>query len=81
MVHCVRGPDGPAVSEVIALEDLAGGLDAAQFTVTPLFVAPRAGQPLAWSGSVPVRAGRHLEAAGYDVRALLGVGPASEEHW
>lgn len=80
VVHCVRGPAGPAVAEVIAVEDLAGGLDAAQFTVTPVY-ASAAGGALEWTGSLPVRAGRQLEAAGFDVRALLGVEHSPRGTW
>jgi pilus assembly protein CpaF len=72
VVHCSRTPAGPRVTEVIALEDLAAGPEAAQFTVTQLFHRPAPGQPLVWSGNLPVRAERALTAAGFDQRALLG---------
>lgn len=75
VVHCVRLPEGPRVSEVIAVEDLAGGPEAAQFTVTQLFARPAPRQPLVWSGNLPVRASRVLETAGFDVRDLLGASP------
>lgn len=81
VVHCVRGPAGPAVAEVITVEDLAGGLDAAQFTVTPVFASTAPGGALEWTGSLPVRAGRQLHAAGYDVRSLLGVEHAPRGTW
>ena len=42
--------DGPRVTEIVAVEDLAGGPDAAQFTVTELFARPRR--------DAPARAGR-----------------------
>ena len=49
-----RGPDGPRVTEVVAVEDLAAG-DAGGFTATPLVVRPRPDRPLEWSGLVPDR--------------------------
>ena len=36
VVHCARTADGPRVTEIIAVEELAGGVDATQFTCTPL---------------------------------------------
>ncbi len=71
VVHCRRGPDGPVVSEIIAVEDLAGGADATQFTATELFSRDVMGGPLVWSGLVPTRAERQLRQAGFDVRLLL----------
>ena len=71
VVHCARTPDGPRVTEVIAVEDLAGGVDAAQFTATPLFTRTGPGDGLAWTGQVPVRLERLLLTAGTDVRELL----------
>ena len=72
VVHCVRSPAGPIVSEVVAVEDLAGGPEATQFTVTDVCRRSGSDRPLVWSGEVPVRVGRRLAAAGYDVRQLLG---------
>jgi pilus assembly protein CpaF len=74
VVHCGRGPDGPRVTEVIAVEDLAAGPDATQFTVTELFTRPRRDQQLVWTGNLPVRAGRALEESGADLRELFGPG-------
>jgi len=71
VVQCARSPRGPEVTEVIAVEDLAGGPEAAQFTVTELFGRHGPGEPLRWTGSLPVRAERALTAAGFDVRELL----------
>jgi pilus assembly protein CpaF len=81
VVHCERTPQGPRVSEVIAVEDLAGGSDAAQFTVTSVFASTGPDGQLGWSGSVPARATRQLEAAGYDVRQLLGVDKSTRVSW
>jgi hypothetical protein len=62
--------------EVVAVEDLAGGADATQFTATELFRRPAPDRPLVWTGQVPVRLGRNLEASGCDVRRLLSGDPA-----
>jgi pilus assembly protein CpaF len=71
VVHCTRGPAGPVVDEILAVEDLAGGPEATQFTATELFARDELGGPLLWSGQVPTRAARMLRLAGYDVRRLL----------
>jgi pilus assembly protein CpaF len=71
VVHCTRTPAGPRVTEVALVEDLAGGAEATQFTLTEVFRRPGTDQPLAWTGDVPVRAARALADAGHDVRRLL----------
>jgi pilus assembly protein CpaF len=72
VVHCTRTHDGLRVAEIIAIEDLVGSPDATQFTVTELFHRPRHDQPLTWTGQLPVRAGRALREAGFDLREILG---------
>ena len=77
VVHCTRTGDQVQVSEVVAVEDLQTGPDSTAFTVTELFRRDRPDAPLGWCGNLPVRAARPLEAAGHDVRRLLGgAGPA-----
>jgi pilus assembly protein CpaF len=71
VVHCARGPRGPQVTEILAVEDLASG-DATQFTVTELFGRAAPDAPLAWSGLLPSRAGRLFRQAGLEVRDALG---------
>jgi len=71
VVHCARTPRGPRVTEVLAVEDLAGGAEATQFTVTEVFRRAGPDGPLAWTGELPIRAGRALTDAGYDPRRLL----------
>ncbi len=71
VVHCRRGPNGPRVSEVTAVEDQAGGPAATQFTTTDLFTRPRPDAPLNWTGNVPSRLAHAFEEAGYDVAELL----------
>ena len=71
VVHCARGREGPVVTEVLAVEDLAGGADSTQFTVTPLFTRDHNEAPLIWTGQLPVRLGRLLRAADQDLRLLF----------
>ncbi|HEX6421222.1 MAG TPA: ATPase, T2SS/T4P/T4SS family [Acidimicrobiales bacterium] len=71
VVQCARTPSGPRVTEVVTVEDLAGGADATHFTVTEVFRRPGRDEPLAWTGDVPVRAARPLADAGHDVRRLV----------
>jgi len=70
VVHTDRTPEGLRVAEIVAVEDLST-VEATNFTVTEVFQR-RAGEPLRWTGNLPVRAGRTLWNAGFDVRALLG---------
>ena len=71
VVHCTRSGPDVRVGEILAVEELQTGRDAVAFTVTELFARARPHDPLAWTGNLPARAGRMLESAGYDVRALL----------
>ncbi len=71
VVHCARTVDGPRVTEVVAVEDLAAGAEASQFTITELFRRSGPGMPLAWTGNLPSRIERPLAEAGYDLRDLL----------
>ena len=71
VVHCTRGERGPEVTEVLCVEDLAGGADAAQFTTTTV-IERRPGGGLTPTGLVPSRATRAFAAQGFDVRHLLG---------
>jgi pilus assembly protein CpaF len=72
VVQCTRTVAGPAVTEVLAVEDLASGADAAQFTVTEVFRAPVAAGSLSWTGNLPVRCERAFDDHGFDLRALVG---------
>lgn len=71
VVHCTRGPAGPQVSEVLAVEDLAGGPDSVQFTATPVFTRESPESPMAWSGQIPVRLEELLRRSGIDIREVL----------
>lgn len=70
VVHTDRGPDGPQVMSILAVEDLAGGAEAVQFTATDVFERGSSGQ-LEWTGQVPSRLARAFERAGFDVSAML----------
>jgi pilus assembly protein CpaF len=72
VVHCTRAPAGPRVTEIIAVEDLAAGVDAAQLTVTQLFHRPSPDDQLVWTGNVPVRLGRSMHERGISLVDLLG---------
>ncbi|HVF73951.1 MAG TPA: ATPase, T2SS/T4P/T4SS family [Acidimicrobiales bacterium] len=71
VVHCARNGDRVQVMEIAAVEDFQGGRESMAFTVSELFRRERPDAPLRWTGDVPTRARRALEAAGYDVRRLL----------
>jgi pilus assembly protein CpaF len=79
VVHCARTADGPQVTEVLAIEDLAGGAEATQFTATPVFTRAGPRAPLRWSGQVPTRLERLLRQRGVEVRALLTDLPVADE--
>jgi pilus assembly protein CpaF len=71
VVHCSRHGDRVEVDEVVAVEDLQTAEASGAFTVTELFRRAGPGSPLRWTGNLPVRAGRALEAAGIDVLAVI----------
>jgi pilus assembly protein CpaF len=78
VVFSQRGDDGPQVTEVVAVEDLAGPGEGATFTTTALFARPSHSQPLQWTGNVPVRLAERLAADGADcVELLRGTEPGS----
>ena len=76
VVHCTRVGGRVRVTEVVAIEEPQTGPDAVQFTATELFNRARPDEPLTWTGTLPLRAGRALAEAGYDVRELLDGGGA-----
>ena len=71
VVACTRGRSGPRVTEVLAVEDLAAGPDATQFTVTELFNRRGYDRELEWTGNVPVRPGRAFDDASLNLHHLL----------
>ena len=79
VVHATRTPHGPRVSSIVALEDLAGPVDATQFTITEVFRRGGPDEPLRWTGQLPARLGRSLAESGFDIRRILDHGaPASD---
>lgn len=72
VVHSARIDGRVQVTEIIAVEDLQGGADAASFTTTSLFVREGSSAELTWTGNIPSRALRALAGAGYDIRARRG---------
>ncbi len=72
VVHTERGPDGPRVTSILAVEDLVAGPESVQFTTTEVFHRERDGDELTWTELVPMRAGERLERQGHDVRRLCG---------
>ena len=77
VVHCARRAGRVQITEVVAVEDQQSGPEGLRFTVTDLFSRSRWGEPLRWTGNLPVRAARAFEEAGYPVRELFeAAGPA-----
>jgi pilus assembly protein CpaF len=70
VVHCHRGTQGPRVTEVVAVEDVATG-DAGRFTTTPVLTRSRLDRPLQWTGLVPDRLTGRLAAQGVDLSRIL----------
>jgi pilus assembly protein CpaF len=71
VVHSARTADGPRVVEVTAVEELAGGQEAAAFTMTELFRRSHPDLPLAWTGNMPARLARQFERSGVNLNGLL----------
>lgn len=71
VVHAERGPKGPRVTSIVAVEDLLGAADATQFTITEVFARPSADEPLTWSGNVPSRLAAAFRHVGDDIRRYL----------
>jgi pilus assembly protein CpaF len=69
VVHSVRGPSGPQVSQITAVEDPNAG--AATFTCTDVFDRSGPDGELRWTGHLPTRLDAQLRAAGTDLRAVL----------
>jgi pilus assembly protein CpaF len=71
VVHAERGPDGPRVMSILAVEDLTAGPEAVQFTTTELFSRARHDAPLEPTGQMPLRSARRLNQVTADLRSLL----------
>ncbi len=64
VVHTERGPGGPEVSSILAVEDLVAGTDAVNLTTTDVFLRDRPGSALRWSGLVPTRVSERMGRRG-----------------
>jgi pilus assembly protein CpaF len=71
VVFSQRGADGPKVSEILAVEDLAGSPESGAFTVTDVFTRSGSTGELKWTGDAPHRLARTLAANGQDMLAVL----------
>jgi len=76
VVYSARGPAGPRVESIIAVEDTVGAADAVAFTTTEVFRRAPDGM-LRWTGHLPSRLTRSLAEGGSDLRVVLG--PHAEE--
>ncbi len=72
VVHAERGPDGPRVTGVIAVEELVAGAEASQFTVTEVFGRRTIRDQIVSTGAVPSRLGALFEHAGLDITDHIG---------
>ena len=71
VVHSVRTPAGPRISQIACVEDLTAGPESTNFTITEVFKRdPRTGV-LAWTGNLPQRAGDAMADRGINVAELL----------
>lgn len=60
VVFSQRGPSGPVITEIIAVEDFVGGPESSAFTTTELFVREGIDGPLIHTGLTPQRLARRL---------------------
>jgi pilus assembly protein CpaF len=71
VVFSRRGPDGPQVTEIMAVEDLAASAETGAFTVTDLFTRNGSDRELRWTGDVPPRLAATFAGQGRDLLAVL----------
>ena len=74
VVHSIRTPDGPRVSQIACVEELASGAGGTQFTLTELFRRDHSTGVLEWTGQIPVRATENMAVHGIEIRNVLPVG-------
>ena len=72
VVHSERGPNGPRVTGIVAVEDLIAGADASQFTITEVFRRRTLRDQIVATGAIPSRLGGLFERAGLDLAETLG---------
>jgi pilus assembly protein CpaF len=78
VVFSHRGTEGPRVTEILAVEDLAGSPDTGAFTVTDVFTRTGPDRDLCWTGDVPHRLAAAFTATGQDLLAVLDGRAASD---
>lgn len=71
VVHSARRPEGPVVTSVLAVEDMAGPADLGQFTTCEVFRRDPTTDRLVWTGNIPSRLAHHLAQHGIDAHHLL----------
>jgi len=69
VVHTERGPRGPQVTSILAVEDQVTGSESVAFTCTEVFA--RSAGELTWTGLHPARVADRLERRGVSVHDLL----------
>ena len=75
VVHTQREDSGPAVTSVLAVEDLAAGTDAVNMTTTEVYHRDEHGA-LVWSGVMPSRLRDRMAGRGVDLVEHLKGSPA-----
>lgn len=76
VVHSERGPSGPQVTSILAVEDLSASHDSGAFTTTELFHRTPNGQLLP-TNILPIRVQAEMRRHGFDLNALLQVETAT----
>ena len=71
VVHTVRTPEGPRVSQIVCVEDLTSEASATSFTMTEVFKRSLDTGRLEWTVLIPQRAAESMANSGIDIRSVL----------
>ena len=71
VVFSQRTPNGPQVSEIIAVEDQLVDGSSGAFTVTDLYTRQSPSEPLTWTGLLPQRLSNTFASSGSDLGSVL----------
>ncbi|CAM8629995.1 CpaF Flp pilus assembly protein, ATPase CpaF [Acidimicrobiia bacterium] len=71
VVFSQRTPNGPQVSEIIAVEDQLVDGSSGAFTVTDLYTRQSPSEPLTWTGLLPQRLSNSFASSGSDLGSVL----------
>ena len=71
VVFSQRTPNGPQVSEIIAVEEQLVDGSSGAFTVTDLYTRQSPSEPLTWTGLLPQRLSSTFAASGSDLGSVL----------